>query len=110
MAQPQPSDVGFGYVNRHESVEMPDTDDNDYPSVPKTPLKSALKTPGAAPRDFHDFRSPTFREEEVLEKNEAATDIKQAADLVSFRRACRMLSLFTNARRRKSRQECAWRR
>ncbi|KAK0942660.1 hypothetical protein LTR29_005747 [Friedmanniomyces endolithicus] len=81
MAQPQPSDVGFGYVNRHESVEMPDTDDNDYPSVPKTPLKSALKTPGAAPRDFHDFRSPTFREEEVLEKNEAATDIKQAADL-----------------------------
>ncbi|KAK3115140.1 hypothetical protein LTR53_005824 [Teratosphaeriaceae sp. CCFEE 6253] len=81
MAQPQPSDVGFGYVNRHESVEMPDTDENDYPAVPKTPLKSALKTPGAAPRDLNDFRSPTFRQEDVLEKNEAFTDKQQAADL-----------------------------
>ncbi|KAK5675829.1 hypothetical protein LTS10_011560 [Elasticomyces elasticus] len=81
MAQPQPSDVGFGYVNRHESVEMPDTDNNEYPAVPKTPLKSALKTPGAAPRDFQDLRSPMFREEDMLEKNEASTEKVQAADL-----------------------------
>jgi len=92
MAQPQPSDVGFGYVNRHESVEMPDTDDNEYPNVPKTPLKSALKTPGAAPRGLQDFRSPTFREEDVLEKNEAFTEKKQADDLVSYDRAIQQAS------------------
>lgn len=88
MAQPQPSDVGFGYVNRHESVEMPDTDNNDYPSVPKTPLKSplksAMKTPGAPPRDLGNIMSPKFQEEEVLEKRELATERQQAKDLVSF--------------------------
>lgn len=81
MAQPQPSDVGFGYVDRHESVEMPDTDNNDYPSMPKSPLKSAMKTPGAPPRDMGAMFSPTFREEEVLEKSEKHTDKQQAADL-----------------------------
>lgn len=87
MAQPQPSDVGFGYMNQgHESVEMPDTDSNDYPSMPKTPkspLKSALRTPGAPPRTLNDLRSPTFQHEEMLEKHEAHTDKRQAQDLVS---------------------------
>ena len=86
MAQPQVSDVGFGYVNRHESVEMPDTDENPYPSMPKTPkspLKSALKTPGHAPKDFGALRSATFREEEVLDKHETHTEKRQAQDLVS---------------------------
>lgn len=83
MAQPQPSDVGFGYVNRHESVEMPDTDNNDYPSMPKSPLKSAMKTPGAPPRDFRNLMSPTFREEDVLEKQEVHTEKQQAQDIVS---------------------------
>ncbi|KAI6909257.1 hypothetical protein D0869_01842 [Hortaea werneckii] len=85
MAQPQPSDVGFGYMNRHESVEMPDTDNNDYPSMPKSPLKSplksAMKTPGAPPRDLGNIMSPKFREEEVLEKRELATEKQQAQDL-----------------------------
>ncbi|EMC91372.1 hypothetical protein BAUCODRAFT_28484 [Baudoinia panamericana UAMH 10762] len=88
MAQPQPSDVGFGYVNRHESVEMPDTDNNDYPSMPKSPLKSplksAMKTPGAAPKNFAgfgDLGGANFKEEEILEKQEAFTEKKQAADL-----------------------------
>ncbi|KAK5112965.1 hypothetical protein LTR62_003787 [Meristemomyces frigidus] len=84
MAQPQVGDVGFGYVNRHESVEMPDTDENPYPTMPKTPkspLKSALKTPGLAPRDFGALRSATFREEEVLDKHETHTEKRQAADL-----------------------------
>jgi hypothetical protein len=77
MAQPQVSDVGFGYVqNKHESVEMPDTDNNDYPAM-KTPLKSAMKTPGAPPRDFGNMLSPTFKEEEQLH-----TDKEQARDLV----------------------------
>jgi len=92
MAEPQPSDVGFGYVNRYESVEMPDTDNNDYPSMPKnpmpktpmpkTPLKSAMKTPGAPPRDFGNILSPTFVQEERLDKQEKHTDRRQAKDLV----------------------------
>lgn len=83
MAQPQVSDVGFGYVsnNKHESVEMPDTDNNDYPPL-KTPLKSAMKTPGAPPRDMGNMLSPTFKEEESLEKHQAHTDKEQARDIV----------------------------
>lgn len=82
MAQPQVSDVGFGYVNnKHESVEMPDTDHNDYPPM-KSPLKSAMKTPGAPPRDLGNMLSPTFKEEDQLEKQEALTDKEQAKDLV----------------------------
>lgn len=85
MAQPQPSDVGFGYM-KHESVEMPDTDNNDYPSMPKTPLKSplksAMKTPGAALRDLGNIMSPTFKQEDILEKQEARTEKTQAQDLV----------------------------
>jgi len=81
MAQPQVSDLGFGYVNnKHESVEMPDTDNNDYPSM-RSPLKSALKTPGAPPRDMGNMLSPTFKEEEQLEKNQEHTDKEQARDL-----------------------------
>jgi len=44
------------------------------------PLKSALKTPGTArPQIF----SPTFKEEETLEKHEAETEKEQVKDLVS---------------------------
>lgn len=86
MAQPQPSDVGFGYMNHHESVEMPDTDHNPYPNIPKSPLKSplksAMKAPGAPPRDLGNVLSPTFQEEEVLEKQEEHTDKRQAQDIV----------------------------
>lgn len=86
MAQPQVSDMGFGYVNKHESVEMPDTDNNDYPAMKhqplKSPLKSAMKTPGAPPRDLGNILSPTFKEEDRLEKEEALTEKQQAADLV----------------------------
>lgn len=85
--QAQPSDVGFGYV---QSVEMEETD-NRYlpPPTPKTPLKSALKSPGAPPRTPGAetmILSPTFREEQVLEKREAMTEKEQAADLVSTHR------------------------
>lgn len=89
MAQPQPSDVGFGYVNRrHESVEMPDTDTNEYPKMPssplKSPLKSALKSPGGPPRDFGaSILSPTFKEEQFLDKHENYTEKIQAQDIVS---------------------------
>jgi hypothetical protein len=80
--------MGFGYVNKHESVEMPDTDNNDFPrTIPKTPLKSAMKTPGAPPRDFGNMLSPTFKEEQSLEKQEELTEKEQAKDLVCTQRA-----------------------
>lgn len=86
MPQPQPADVGFGYLNgpTHESVEMEETDRKYLPPpTPKTPLKSALKSPGAAPRDpLSAVRSPTFHEEQALEKAELATDKEQVRDLV----------------------------
>ena len=50
--------------------------------TPKTPLKSALKVPGTPGKRFDNPLSPTFREEDVLEKREGATDKEQARDLV----------------------------
>jgi hypothetical protein len=75
--QAQPSDIGFGYIadNRHSQiVEMPMT--------PASPLKSAMKVPGAGPRKFDAIKSPTFREEQVVEKHETLTEKQQAKDLV----------------------------
>ena len=94
MAQPQPADVGFGYMNKHESVEMPKTplpygyETSIPPKSPmKSPLKSAMRTPGAPPRDFGGIGtailSPQFQEE-YLEKREKHTDKQQARDLVSI--------------------------
>jgi hypothetical protein len=54
------------------------------PRTPKTPLKSAMKSPGAAPRNLEAMLSPTFREERVLEKTEQLTDKEQVRDLVSL--------------------------
>jgi len=75
MPQAQPSDIGFGYIadnRRSEIVEMPMT--------PASPLKSAMKVPGTA-RRVDNLLSPTFREEQILEKREAMTDKEQAKDL-----------------------------
>jgi hypothetical protein len=78
--QAQPADVGFGYV--HE-VEMEETDRKYLPPpTPMSPLKSALKSPGAPPRTAETMiLSPTFREEQILEKREAMTEKEQAKDL-----------------------------
>ncbi|RYP74802.1 hypothetical protein DL770_007529 [Monosporascus sp. CRB-9-2] len=78
VAQAQPADVGFGYINddssrNGESVNMPMT--------PKTPLKSAMRVPGTPARKFDTPLSPTFREEEILEKREKDTEKEQARDL-----------------------------
>lgn len=68
----QPGVVGFGYIsNTHESS-----------NGPKSPLKSAMKVPGTPARQFTNPLSPTFREEEVLEKREAQNDQQQANDVV----------------------------
>lgn len=91
--QQQPGDVGFGYlgdVRRSNylgpAIEMPAT-----PFTPRTPLKSAMRTPGAPPRHLENPFSPTFqgnplsptsKEEEALEKQEGETDLEQAKDLV----------------------------
>ncbi|MCJ1406648.1 hypothetical protein MMC19_000714 [Ptychographa xylographoides] len=74
--QPQPSDIGFGYLSqgdmKHTSIEVPLT--------PRSPMKSALKPPGT-PGRFLDPRSPTFQEEKTLEEEELKTDKQNAADL-----------------------------
>jgi hypothetical protein len=90
--QPQVSDVGFGYV--HHSVEMDaEPEDRKYlpPPTPKSPLKSALKSPGAPPRTPGAetmILSPTFREEQILEKREEETEKEQAKDLVCCLESC----------------------
>ena len=54
------------------------------PGTPmRSPLKSALKSPGAPPKDLNMIKSPTFQEEQVLEKAELSTDKEQVRDLVS---------------------------
>lgn len=76
VAQAQPADVGFGYINddsNRESVNMPMT--------PKSPLKSAMRVPGTPARKFENPMSPTFREEDILEKRELETEKEQAKDL-----------------------------
>lgn len=87
--QSQPSDIGFGYLReQHISVEMEETDNKYLPpptpgSPLRSPLKSAMKSPGAAPRNMSTILSPTFREEQVLEKEEEKTEKEQEKDLVS---------------------------
>lgn len=49
--------------------------------TPKTPLKSALRVPGTPARRFDNPLSPTFREEEILDKREKDTEKEQSKDL-----------------------------
>lgn len=77
MAQSNPSDVGFGYISentapRHVEIQV-------GPASPG--LKSAMKVPGTPGRKFDNPLSPTFREEQVLEKHEQMTEKEQAKDL-----------------------------
>jgi hypothetical protein len=90
MPQPQVADIGFGYVGKrasYDSVEIEETDEKYLapmtPRTPNGPLKSAMKSPGAAPRNLEAMLSPTFREEQMLEKTEKMTDKEQVRDLVS---------------------------
>lgn len=76
-AQAQPSEMGFGYINNNDN-----SDTNAVPMTPKSPLKSAMRVPGMPARKFDNPLSPTFREEQILERREASTDKMQAKDLV----------------------------
>lgn len=80
VPQLQPGDIGFGYINEpnRESVVVPAT--------PKSPLKSAIKMPGTPARQLSNPLSPTFREEDILEKREQSTDKEQVKDVVSHGR------------------------
>ncbi|KAI2640617.1 hypothetical protein GGS26DRAFT_586621 [Hypomontagnella submonticulosa] len=76
VAQAQPADVGFGYINDDSSREPV-----NMPMTPKSPLKSAMKVPGTPGRKFENPLSPTFMEEEILEKREKDTEKEQVRDL-----------------------------
>lgn len=75
----QVADLGFGYIGeKGDSAAMP--------ASPRSPLKSAMRYPGS-PRTFNgNPLSPTFREEQVLERREELTEKQQARDLVRHQR------------------------
>lgn len=87
--QPQPSDVGFGYISENDpsrnatypGIPVEEDDDRTKTLPPKSPLKSALKVPGTPGRQLENPLSPTFREEQVLEKHEAKAEKENAKDL-----------------------------
>jgi hypothetical protein len=90
MSEAKPSDIGFGYIadntaTRHVEIQV-------GPASPG--LKSAMKVPGTPARKLENPLSPTFREEQFLEKQEEITEKQQAKDLVrlwlveSLMRAC----------------------
>ncbi|QSZ35349.1 hypothetical protein DSL72_008219 [Monilinia vaccinii-corymbosi] len=78
MAESQPSDIGFGYIS--ESQRQSQGVPVEMPLTPSSPLKSAMKVPGTPGRIVNPL-SPTFREEQVLEKHEELTEKEQAKDL-----------------------------
>ncbi|TAQ88395.1 hypothetical protein B7494_g3256 [Chlorociboria aeruginascens] len=80
MAQAQPSDIGFGYISQNDSKNSQGVA-VEVPLTPASPLKSAMKVPGTPGRRFDNPLSPTFREEQILEKHEEMTEKEQAKDL-----------------------------
>ena len=82
MPQPQPSDVGFGYVSDQQASKHNSYAGVEVPLTPASPLKSALKVPGTPGRALNPL-SPTFKEEQILEKHEGKADKANAKDVVS---------------------------
>lgn len=91
-SQAQPSDVGFGYIS-NEPVEQHAALQPNVNGPSSPPLKSALKTPGTQPRMLNPL-SPTFREEQLLEKQEEDTEREQAKDLVRFCLDCHLCASY----------------
>lgn len=83
MPQPQPSDVGFGYMSDNQASKHNSYAGVEVPLTPSSPLKSALKPPGT-PARFVNPLSPTFHEEQILEKHEQKAEKQNAKDLVSI--------------------------
>lgn len=84
MPQAQPSDIGFGYISENSMSRQSQGIPVEVPLTPGSPLKSAMKLPGAPRRMIDNPLSPTFREEQILEKREGMTEKEQARDLVSI--------------------------
>ncbi|KAI9745436.1 MAG: hypothetical protein M1818_000970 [Claussenomyces sp. TS43310] len=82
MAQAQPSDVGFGYISENNASRHSQGIPVEMPLTPGSPLKSAMKVPGASKKVINNPLSPTFIEEAILEKQEGWTEQEQARDLV----------------------------
>lgn len=82
MAQPQPSDIGFGYISENDPSRHTQGIPVEIPMTPGSPLKSAMRIPGTPGRRIDNPLSPTFREEQILEKHEDLTEKEQAKDLV----------------------------
>lgn len=81
MPQAQPSDVGFGYMAENQASKHSSYAGVEVPLTPNSPLKSALKPPGT-PGRFANPLSPTFQEEQIVEKREEHTEKANANDLV----------------------------
>lgn len=101
MSEAKPSDIGFGYIadntaTRHVEIQV-------GPASPG--LKSAMKVPGTPGRKFDNPLSPTFREEQILEKQEEITEKQQAKDLVRLW-LMQILCEFALTRYRKQRSAC----
>jgi len=73
--------AGFGYINSSMDDDIKPVTVTLAPMTPRMPLKSSLKSPGVS-RTFANPLSPTFREEDLLEKREAKTSKQQKRDLV----------------------------
>lgn len=82
MAQSQPSDIGFGYISQNDPSRHSQGVPVEIPATPASPLKSAMRVPGTPGRRIDNPLSPTFREEQILEKHEELTEKEQAKDLV----------------------------
>jgi hypothetical protein len=76
MAEAQPSDTGFGYIND------PSRQPAEVLLTPASSLKSAMKVPETLGQKIDNPLSSTFREEQILEKHEEMTGKEQARDLV----------------------------
>lgn len=88
MPQAQPSDVGFGYMSDNNASKHNSYAGVEVPLTPNSPLKSALKPPGTPGRLANPL-SPTFREEQILEKHEDHTEKANAKDVVRMHPALR---------------------
>ncbi|KAL9076716.1 MAG: hypothetical protein Q9161_000701 [Pseudevernia consocians] len=80
MPQLQPSDVGFGYMADNQASKHSSYAGVEVPLTPNSPLKSALKPPGTPGRLANPL-SPTFHEEQILEKHEDHAEKENAKDL-----------------------------
>ena len=98
--QPKISDLGFGYVADNDASRHITAPEEAHTAAmanaPTSPLKSAMKVPGTPGRGLNPL-SPTFREEQILEKQEESTDKENAKDLVSSLASISMFKNYSNS-------------